>query len=376
MAEPTDHILAENGVGQTTLPEFDGSEKTAEVALRNGVRLLSDVEKAWLGGVIDGEGSIFISKVAYDDRRRNRGFHYVPILSVSNSNKTFIYRVRDTIGKGSVALDKEKNPRWKDKWQYNGSSGVLRGLLPQILPNLMIKHEVAERMLEYLAFVDSCPIDGFMEIPSGYYERLDTLYSAVKQLNEKGERTFPNQLENLLSQPGNPNRRGPGSRTKNCRRMSDSERAWLAGVIDGEGSIFLSKVSGANYRRGFFYRPQMAVSNTSRSFLIRVGEVVGEGTVQLAQRGNGNWKTRWMYCAVAGVLRVVLPQIIPHMIIKRAQAEKMLEFLAFVDQNSILGSREVPPRYYEGLDKFYWTIRKLNEKGRMESSHHAQRIVR
>ena len=76
------------------------------------------------------------------------------------------------------------------------------------------------------------------------------------------------------------------------------------------------------------------------------------------------WKTRWMYLGTAGVLRSVLPQILPHMIVKRALAEKMVEFLVFIDQNSILGLRSVPASYYEKLDPLYWAIKKLNEKGR------------
>jgi len=69
---------------------------------RNPVRILNPVERAWLAGVVDGEGSIFISRVT-----------------------------------------KEKRRDWKDKWEYKGSPSVLRGILPQILPYLLIKREVA-----------------------------------------------------------------------------------------------------------------------------------------------------------------------------------------------------------------------------------------
>lgn len=365
MAESTDPILTEKGVAQTILPKFDGSEKTAEVALRNGVRLLSDVEKAWLAGVIDGEGSIFLSKLTHGNWRYRRGFIYVPALKVSNSNRAFSNKVRDTIGKGSVNFVEEKRSRWKDRWDYTGSGFVLRGLLPQILPHMLVKREVAQRMLEYLSFVDANPIDGSRkQIPPSYYDRLDSLYLAVKRLNERGKNPSTELSEILLSQPHNPNKRGPGSRTSSCRQMREEERAWLAGVIDGEGSIFLSKVTHSNYRRGFFYRPQLEVSNSSRLFLIRVAEIVGEGTVQLAKKEPGAWKTRWMYAAVSGVLRVVLPQIVPYMIIKRAQAETMLKFFAFIDENPIRGRTKVELNYYEKLDSLYWMIKKLNEKGR------------
>src|SRR2546426_9589143 len=118
------------------------------------VRVLSLVEKAWLAGVIDGEGSVLISKTAAH-RYSRRGFFYRPKLEIANSNKEFMDKVLRIIGKGSVNLCKERNPEWKDKWQYNGASGVLRGILPQVLPHLLIKREVAKKMLEYLSFIDA-----------------------------------------------------------------------------------------------------------------------------------------------------------------------------------------------------------------------------
>ena len=110
-----DDDLKENGVRQPTLRESNGLEKGPLVYLRYGVRFLGEVEKAWLAGVIDGEGSIFISKVRSGKTEKSRRcFFYKPHLSVANSNQDFLNKVREVIGKGSVNLDKEKNPRWKE----------------------------------------------------------------------------------------------------------------------------------------------------------------------------------------------------------------------------------------------------------------------
>jgi hypothetical protein len=75
--------------------------------------------------------------------------------------------------------------------------------------------------------------------------------------------------------------------------MSEIERSWLAGVMDGEGSILLSKAFNRLYRRGYFYRPQLEISNSNRSFLIRIAEIVGEGTIHRNKKGNRETKTRW-----------------------------------------------------------------------------------
>lgn len=338
-----------------------GSNSAPQIARQNVVRTLSPVEKAWLAGVIDGEGSIYISKVKA--LHSKRGFVYMPYLSVSNSNYDFVAKVREIIGRGYVGTKREKRFDWKDGCEYKGSGSVLRRILPQILPHLVIKQEVAKRMLEFLEFVENNSTDGLEKTPPGYHERLDSLYWRVKELNQKGK--DPPEAE-LVFTSFNPNKRRPGNRVKNCRRMDEPGRAWLAGVIDGEGSIFLSKVVNRAYRRGFFYRPEFLVSNSNRMFLIRIAELIGEGTVHRAQKGGGGTKTRWEYVASAGVLRAILPQILPHIIVKRKQAEKMLEYFEFIDTHPLWGHKQVESSYYEILDSLYLQLKKLNQKGKLK----------
>lgn len=346
----------------------DRSKDTEKDAVQKGVRLLNEVEKAWLAGVIDGEGSIFLAKISPKKAKLRRGFYYRPAVIVANSNVALPNRVREVIGRGSVGFCKQKNPRWKDKWQYLGSGLVVRELLPQILFYLVVKRRVAEAMLEYLSFVDANPVDGAMQIPPGYHAKLDSLYWTVKRLNEKGEKPTDQASggvsTELSSLEQTKESRSTGNRAK-PRQMNEPEKAWLAAVVDGEGSIFLSKVRHPNYRRGFFYGPQLGVSNTNRAFLAKLREVVGEGTVSLAKKKDGKWKARWEYQAAAGVLRSILPQIMPYLIVKRAQAQKMLDFFIYIDDNRIYGLKEVPAGYYDKLDTMYRALKETNRKGRL-----------
>ena len=105
--------------------EFTQSEKMAEPKINGRVRELTDVEKAWLAGVVDGEGSIIISKIAPNKGHYRRGFYYRANLEIANSASAFIKRVLELIGKGSAAFTKEKHVDWKDKWQYQASCRVL-----------------------------------------------------------------------------------------------------------------------------------------------------------------------------------------------------------------------------------------------------------
>lgn len=164
-------------------------------------------------------------------------------------------KVKEIIGKGSVNFIEEKRLNWKDKWCYRCGGLVVRGLLPQLVTHLLIKRQVAERMLQYLAFVDANPLDGPVAIGPGYYEKVDSLYLSVKESNEKGKDVPPEVLEEMLALPKSLKNRGRGGRATECRTLAEEEIVWLAGVIDGEGSIFLSKVVDPAYSREYFYRP-------------------------------------------------------------------------------------------------------------------------
>ncbi len=356
-------MTAENRVGyQATLLQFIMSEEPSK-NLQSRVRTLTEVERAWLAGVIDGEGSILISRIAPKKGHYRRGFYYRAALEISNSNPLFVKRVVELIGKGSAALTKEKCLAWKDKWQYQGSSFVLKAILPQVLPYLVVKRKVAEKMLEYLQFVDTNQIDGPMEIPEGFDERRDYLFEEIKRLNERGPNST-RQDETSEFQPPVTKARGRGIRVASCRNLTEPERAWLAAIIDGEGTITISKVKDIEYRRGFYYCPKLEISNTNKTVLDKVWQLVGAGGVYIAKREQSAWKKKWAYMASAGVMRAILPQIIPYLIIKRAQAERMWEYLKYIESNPILGLREIPPGYYERLDLVYVALKKLNEKGR------------
>lgn len=127
------------------------------------------------------------------------------MLEISNTNRAFLEKILEIIGKGSIGFNREKRCDWKDRWQYHGSAAVLRGILPQILAHLVIKQERAVRMLEYLAFIDKYYRQrASRHFPPGYYERLDSLYSALKRLNAKDEQSSRSHTGNQSMHPWNP----------------------------------------------------------------------------------------------------------------------------------------------------------------------------
>lgn len=81
--------------------------ETGEIALKTTVKELTEPERAWIAGLIDGEGSII--------RPRDSDTHFsVSIrIEINNNSLELLNRVRETIGSGRVYLPKKnirRNP--------------------------------------------------------------------------------------------------------------------------------------------------------------------------------------------------------------------------------------------------------------------------
>ncbi|MFN0253028.1 MAG: hypothetical protein ACKV2T_39510 [Kofleriaceae bacterium] len=109
------------------------------------------------------------------------------------------------------------------------------------------------------------------------------------------------------------------------RRVTKVEAAWLAAVVDGEGSIGMYDYG----REG--RRVQIQLGNTSEAFVARFRELIGCGsTVFRVSHGKGHKGRQPMYhFTLKGSARcyAVLKQIVPFLIIKRERATAILREL-------------------------------------------------
>ena len=115
------------------------------------------------------------------------------------------------------------------------------------------------------------------------------------------------------------------------RTMSEIERAWLAAVIDGEGSIgiYLSSKKDPSQGRAIFIQ----AANTFRPFVDRIHEVVGAGSITAreyrSKLGNEHREKTIFQFGLKGSRRgmEVLEQILPYLIVKKEKAEAILKEL-------------------------------------------------
>lgn len=101
-----------------------------------------------------------------------------------------------------------------------------------------------------------------------------------------------------------------------CADLTIEQAAYLAGFIDGEGSIMLVK---RNSRGGCHLR--VAISNTHEGVLRWVSEVTGIGKTYRLSPSTERHKAGFAWRAHGDGAQTLLRQIRPYLIIKSAQAD-------------------------------------------------------
>lgn len=146
-------------------------------------------------------------------------------------------------------------------------------------------------------------------------------------------------------------------------RLNDFEKGYLSGFIDGEGWVGVAKQKRTSMKRGFKWSPFVQVSNTNLEVLKRVNEMCKNlGWVQMTsghdsakKRINRGWKVNFVCVFGSNPLRWLLPQIKDTLVIKKKQAEILLDILPLLESNL---------RHKNDLkiNELYSQIRELNAK--------------
>ena len=105
-------------------------------------------EAAWLAGIIDGEGSIFIMRQARKDRERTVNF--ILRVTVESTDAIMAPTCKEITGEGEkIRQNSDNRPNCSDrlKWQVNGKKAVR--ILKAILPYMMVKKDQAEAAIKF-----------------------------------------------------------------------------------------------------------------------------------------------------------------------------------------------------------------------------------
>ncbi len=119
---------------------------------------LTEVERAYLGGLFDGEGSVGVEREVRKERGNSLRFRVV--TSVSNTDKSVLDLFKEKVGHGFTYMVRRKGEEaklWKPLWIWKAKGGSGRFVLDLIYPYLIIKKAQADLAL-------SGPADAAMHI--------------------------------------------------------------------------------------------------------------------------------------------------------------------------------------------------------------------
>lgn len=134
---------------------------------------------------------------------------------------------------------------------------------------------------------------------------------------------------------------------KQANQLTVIQAAYLAGFIDGEGCIT------ATLRRGSI-DCRLEVGSTNRALLERIKKETGVGCICTKKKRSKNARRLHLWNVSTRSLSSLLTQVLPHLRLKKQQAEIMLALVAYEYPSRVVETRQV-----ELVD----TFRVINRRG-------------
>lgn len=123
----------------------------------------------------------------------------------------------------------------------------------------------------------------------------------------------------------------------------ETDLAWAAGIMDGEGTIGISPInckhSGRKVKVYRVYALRVAISNTDPRILARIKQILG-GYFYPVKHYKSHYKPVYRWAAACKNAYTVLDLLLPYLVGKRDQAEIAIAFAKLRRQR---GLANVPP---------------------------------
>ena len=116
------------------------------------VKKLDPVVAAYLAGLVDGEGTVTLSRQHRNEKRR-------VVVCISNNELEILEFAKDKIGAGRITTKRTYNERHADSYAYQISSRQALDLLTQIVPH-MKSYKARRAVLTLKHYVRLTPRNG------------------------------------------------------------------------------------------------------------------------------------------------------------------------------------------------------------------------
>jgi hypothetical protein len=104
--------------------------------------------------------------------------------------------------------------------------------------------------------------------------------------------------------------------------LNETEKAYLAGIIDGEGCV------GLGVRLKKYITPTLQITNTDERLMLWLVEHCGGKVYPRLAEGRPTRKPSWLWSVAGQKARTVIETAQPYLVLKAAQAEIVLRAYA------------------------------------------------
>ena len=148
--------------------------------------------------------------------------------------------------------------------------------------------------------------------------------------------------------------------------MTDTELAYLAGIIDGEGCFFIGLFRTKATKNLLNYHTYIKISNNEKSLIDWVHEKAGATNIQQDRLTRKSLVNRRCYSSqiTGATLDALLPKILPYLVIKRRQCEIMIRMRNTFIPHRRLQKKEISQETHDIRYQCYLELRSINSRFR------------
>lgn len=173
----------------------------------------------------------------------------------------------------------------------------------------------------------------------------------LKLLPKKDWSSIRHKANQLALKKNSLSRKTANWKTFSPITLSDLERGYLAGMVDGEGTISITKAPSPS-KTYSYYAPILFITNTNPALMARLRGMIQVGRFHVQKREQPNHKPKLVYSiAAVKAVKMILEQIVGVLTIKRRNAELVLEFIE---------AKEKDQR--EEYDKYFTAVRHVTNE--------------
>lgn len=143
--------------------------------------------------------------------------------------------------------------------------------------------------------------------------------------------------------------------------MEETDKAYLAGLINADGWIGIHKVRGIKCRRASpGYQVEVSIANTRNEFLLVFQRYYG-GFISEGKRQNPKWRLLYHWRTSAGDSLKLIRDVLPYLRLKDKQAKACLALASNISRWRGWSRTPAVARVFR--ERLYQVCLKLNKRG-------------